>query len=296
MRPGDDRRSAPGAVALVALDIDGTVLTPEGRIAHSTRTAVHVARRNGVRVVLASSRGPVALEGIQRELGLADEWFIGYQGALVGRRVGGGLDVLAEQPLDPDVATEVEDRALRHGLSVGRYIGPRWRVPRLTAAIRVEATLTGETPLVSTPEDRAADGAPHKVLAIAAAEEEIPALESLADELPTTVTATFSHRSFLEVTAAGVDKAAGLRPLLRHLGIPTGRTAAVGDGPNDLALFAAVAHPIAMGQASPEVKAAARWVTSGNGRDGVAHAFARLGLLPDVRTVPAPERPGQEAT
>jgi Cof subfamily protein (haloacid dehalogenase superfamily) len=283
----DGRRAGDGALsgarALVALDIDGTVLTPEGRIADSTRTAVRIARSSGVRVVLASARGPVALERIQNELGLADEWFIGYQGALVARRVRGELDVLAEQPLHPDAATEVEDRALRLGVSVGRYIGSRWRVPRLTETIRVEGSLTGETPILSTPKDAAADAAPHKMLAIAGTEGEIAGLVQLAGELPPTVAATFSHRRFLEVTAAGVDKATGLRPLLHHLGIPATRTAAVGDGLNDLALFAAVAHPIAMGQAAPEVKAAAVWVTSGNASDGVAHAFGRLGLVPDVR-------------
>jgi len=287
----EDGAAANGAVALVALDIDGTVLTPEGDIAASTRAAVAAARRRGVRVVLASSRGPVALERIQEELGLRDEWFIGYQGALVARRNGDELDVLAEQPMDREAATEVEERAVGLGLSVGRYIGSRWRVPRLTRAIRVEAGLTGETPVVSAPEESAADRPPHKVLAIAADEAEIPGLVRLASELPPTVTATFSHRSFLEITAAGVDKAAGLRPLLRHLRIPAARTAAVGDGPNDLALFAAVAQPIAMGQASPEVKEAAVWVTSGNARDGVAHAFARLGLVSGTN-LPCPGRSG----
>ena len=87
--------SGDRAVSLVALDVDGTVLTPEGRIAESTLAAVGQARGRGVRVVLASSRGPVALARIQDELGLADEWFVGFQGALVGRRTATGLEVLA---------------------------------------------------------------------------------------------------------------------------------------------------------------------------------------------------------
>lgn len=278
--------TAPAVVDLVALDIDGTVLTPDGSIAGSTAAAVAAARSNGARVVLASSRGPVALEGIQEALGLRDEWFIGYQGALVARRSGDGLDVLAEHPLQPAVAREVEERALALGLSVGRYVGSRWRVPRITDAIRREAALTGETPVAGTPEERDAEGAPHKVLAIAGEEDRIDALAELAGTLPSTVTATFSHRNCLEITAAGVDKAKGLGPLLRHLGVPTGRTAAVGDGLNDLGLFAVVAHPIAMGQASAQVKSAAAWVTSGNARDGVAQALVRLGLATAAECLP----------
>jgi len=272
---GGDRRIA---VDLVALDIDGTVLTPDARIAPSTVAAVAAARLQGVRVVLASSRGPVALEAIQAELGLSDEWFIGYQGALVARRRGTGLEVLAETPLDSAAARQIEDRAVALGLSVGRYVGSRWHVPACTDAIRAEARLTGETPRLSTPEERDADAAPHKVLVIAGGVERIPALERLTRELPEGVSAAFSHPTYLEVTAAGVDKATGLRPLLEHLGIRAERTGAVGDGLNDLALFEAVAVPIAMGHAPPALKAAAVWISATNTQDGVAHALARLGV------------------
>jgi Cof subfamily protein (haloacid dehalogenase superfamily) len=264
-------------VDLVALDIDGTVLTPEHGVAPSTVAAVEEARARGVHVVLASSRGPVALAPIQDALDLTDEWFIGYQGALVARRHDGDLDVLAQHPVDPAIAREVEDSAVALGLSVGRYIGQRWRVPRLTEAIRAEAAITGEIPLLSAPDDADHDDPPHKVLVIAEPDL-IPELARLASDLPPGVSATFSHANYLEVTAAGVDKATGLRPLIAHLGIPPARTAAVGDGLNDLALFAAVAQPIAMGHAPAQVRAAARWVTSSNDDGGVARALAWLGV------------------
>jgi Cof subfamily protein (haloacid dehalogenase superfamily) len=263
---------------MVALDVDGTVLTPDHRIAPSTAAAVAEARARGARVVLASSRGPVALAAIQDELALTDEWFIGYQGALVARRTADAFRVLAEHPLDPVDAREVEERALSLGLSVGRYTGSCWRVPRLTPAIRAEAAITGEIPLVGTEPEPDARGGPHKVLVIADEAEQISALDRLAHELPERVSATFSHRSYLEVTAAGVDKASGLRPLTAHLGIGEESTAAVGDGLNDLSLFAAVARPIAMGHAPPAVTAAATWVTRSNADDGLAYALAHLGL------------------
>jgi Cof subfamily protein (haloacid dehalogenase superfamily) len=268
------------SIGLVALDVDGTVLQPDGRIAPSTVAAVAAARARSVRVVLASSRGPVALARIQDRLGLRDEWFIGYQGALVARWAGDDLEILAETTVDHADAEEVESRALAAGLSIGRYVGFRWRVPRLTAPIRHEAAQTGERPLLSTAAESEADAAPHKLAAMAAGDREAPALRRLAESLPRTVTATFSHPHFLEITAAGVDKASGLGPLLDHLRIAPARTAAVGDGRNDLGLFAAVAHAVAMGQAEAAVQAAAGWVTGSNTEDGVARALAHLGVVP----------------
>ena len=52
--------------------------------------------------------------------------------------------------------------------------------------------------------------------------------------------------------------------------------AAVGDSDNDLAMLRAVGCPVAMGNATDEVKAAAALVTDTNGRDGVAKAILRL--------------------
>jgi Cof subfamily protein (haloacid dehalogenase superfamily) len=270
-------------VSLVALDVDGTVLTPEGLIAESTLAAVREARGRGVRIVLASSRGPVALARIQDELDVADEWFVGFQGALVGRRTGTGLEVLAETPMERCAADAVEREAMARGLAVGRYIGPRWRVPRLTAAVLREARGTGEEPLLSSPAEADADGPPHKVLAIADGPTQIALLQDLARALPAAVTGTLSHAEFLEITAAGVDKGHGLGSLLTHLGLAPERTAAVGDGLNDLGLFSAVGFPVAMGQADERVRSAARWVTGSNVEDGVARALAHLGAVAGVR-------------
>jgi Cof subfamily protein (haloacid dehalogenase superfamily) len=265
----------------VALDVDGTVLPPDHVIAPSTVAAVAAARAAGVHVVLASSRGPVALEPIQEVLGLRDEWFIGYQGALVARQCGHALDVLSEIRIDPAAAREAEDRALAAGLSIGRYVGPRLRVRELTPALRLEASQTGEQLIVSTPEQADDDDPPHKLMVIADGEPQLAALAALADTLPETVTATMSHPGFLEITARGVDKASGIAPLAARLELPLEAIAAVGDGPNDLGLFAAVGHPIAMGQARAEVRAAAGWVTTGVTEDGVARALTHLGIVPE---------------
>jgi hypothetical protein len=265
----------------VALDVDGTVLPPDHVIAPSTIAAVAAARAAGVHVVLASSRGPVALAPIQDVLGLRDEWFIGYQGALVAREAGGALDVLNEIRMEPAAAREAEERALAAGLSVGRYVGPRLRVRELTPAMRLEASQTGEQLIISTPEQADDDDPPHKLMVIADGEPQMAALTALADTLPCTVTATMSHPGFLEVTALGVDKASGIAPLAARLELPLVATAAVGDGPNDLGLFAAVGFPVAMGQACAEVRAAAAWVTAGVTEDGVARALTHLGVVPE---------------
>ena len=81
-----------------------------------------------------------------------------------------------------------------------------------------------------------------------------------------------SDRDF-ELVPAKVGKGRTLALMSLLQGVPLERCAAVGDSPNDLSMLEVVGTPIAMGNANPQVKAAARYVAADNGHDGVAEAI-----------------------
>jgi hydroxymethylpyrimidine pyrophosphatase-like HAD family hydrolase len=60
------------------------------------------------------------------------------------------------------------------------------------------------------------------------------------------------------------------------LRIPSGKIAVIGDGRNDVAMFARSGLSIAMGNASAEVQRAADFVTDSNRDDGFATAIDRF--------------------
>ena len=82
----------------------------------------------------------------------------------------------------------------------------------------------------------------------------------------------------MEINAAGVDKGAGLLALAEQLGLPASALMACGDGGNDTAMVAAAGLGVAMANAFPEVKAAARFITASNNEDGVALAVEKFVL------------------
>ena len=82
----------------------------------------------------------------------------------------------------------------------------------------------------------------------------------------------------MEINAAGVDKGAGLLALAEQLGLPAGALMACGDGGNDTAMIQAAGLGVAMANAFPEVKAAAKFVTASNNEDGVALAVEKFVL------------------
>jgi hydroxymethylpyrimidine pyrophosphatase-like HAD family hydrolase len=91
--------------------------------------------------------------------------------------------------------------------------------------------------------------------------------------------ATRSQPYYLDVTNPEANKGAAVVTLARLLGVPLSEVAVIGDGRNDVAMFARSDFSIAMGNASPEVQGKARFVTASNEEDGFAEAVERY-ILP----------------
>lgn len=81
-----------------------------------------------------------------------------------------------------------------------------------------------------------------------------------------------------DVTVIGADKGDAVRSVAAALGVDIQDTYAFGDGINDLSMLVAAGHGIAMGNAVPELKEAAEYVTTAIDDDGVANAMAHYGL------------------
>ncbi len=81
---------------------------------------------------------------------------------------------------------------------------------------------------------------------------------------------TWSLPMNTEVMRAGVNKGSALRWLCGYLGVDTADTMAFGDGDNDIAMIRAAGDGVAMGNAIPEVLAAADHVTATCDEAGVA--------------------------
>lgn len=84
---------------------------------------------------------------------------------------------------------------------------------------------------------------------------------------------------FGEFAPYGVDKGLGVRRTLEALGHGRKNTFAFGDSENDLPMFPAVETPVAMGNAMPQVKREAVYITDSVADDGVVTALEHFGLI-----------------
>ena len=109
--------------------------------------------------------------------------------------------------------------------------------------------------------------------------------DELQDELLETLPARFpdmvvtsSARHNIELNAPAANKGTALRALAEALEIPLERVMAVGDGLNDRSMLEAAGIAVAMGNAHPAIKAIADYVTDDCDHDGAARAIERFCL------------------
>lgn len=80
----------------------------------------------------------------------------------------------------------------------------------------------------------------------------------------------------IEINQASCTKGTALQALAAQLGIRQSEIMAVGDGGNDVAMLEYAGISVAMGNAIPEAKQAAKYLTAVNGEDGLAKAIEKF--------------------
>ena len=270
---------------LVALDVDGTILTPAGEMTPRFRAAAREARARGVTLALATARRWVGASPIARELEAASELIL-YDGAIRRAFPSGAVEVI--EPLARDVALEAARRIVAGGLrAVAQYsplAGERmvssaeppvggWmesyldrfahqvRYERVTQLVRGRAT-------------------PLRLVSFGPLARLAPLSESLADlDAGRQILPLGSYgQAELTVFAPAVSKGSALVRLAGDMGISRAETLAIGDGVNDISMLRAAGLGVAMGHAAPGVRAAAGAVTGTNAEDGAALAIERYVL------------------
>ena len=100
--------------------------------------------------------------------------------------------------------------------------------------------------------------------------------KSIAAFLPESLTVVQTAAFYLEVIPRTINKGQGILDICRALGITKEEVIAFGDSHNDIPMLKTAGMGVAMGNAHPDVKAAADYITLSNNEDGIAAALDTL--------------------
>ena len=267
--------------ALIASDVDGTLLDDTETITARTRAAVAAAVDSGSRFILATGRPPRWIAPVVDALGFAP-MAVCANGAVLydpdTDRVISARTLSADQLMK---LAEVVGRVMPGaGLAVER-IGERAHdaaTPQFVSSPGYEhAWLNPDNTEVSV-----ADLLSQPAIKLLIRKADATSAEMAAEltaHLGDAAELTYSTNSgLIEVVPAGITKATGIEELIAPLGIAVGDVVAFGDMPNDLPMLRRAGHGVAMGNAHPQVLAAADEITAPNTDDGLAQVLERLFL------------------
>jgi Cof subfamily protein (haloacid dehalogenase superfamily) len=262
-------------IRFVVCDLDGTLVGDDLALSARIIRAIQRAQAKGVTVTIATGRGYPSIRRFAEQLGLAAP-LICYQGAQIRATDG---TVIHESSLPREHLPPVIEYCKGGGWELTAY----WQDEIYVTTRMYDQAYYDRW--FTLPAHQVADlmaalpGDPTKYIAIAPTREHADRLENEIRSLANGVYQVMrSHAWFVEGLAAEVSKANSVARLARDLGVRQEQVMAIGDGGNDTSMVAWAGCGVAMGNASPDVKAVASVIAPTQAEDGAAWAIERYVL------------------
>lgn len=259
---------------LLAFDYDGTAADDGALPSPRVREAVAAAQAAGVRLVLATGRSYASASGYAAALGLHDP-VICVQGAVV-RDLTGDRSVLLTEPVPRESFREVLAFAEQRRLDLNLYSEDALYHVHMHYPQAFYDRWFGMPMFHVDSFDEACERLaaqrqhPLKGLFIGEPDDNDRLIIELEERFGGRLTVVRSHALFVEVISPRASKGQALAFLADRFGIAQADTVAVGDSGNDISMIRWAGLGVAMGNASPDVKAVAGWIAPPVGEDGLA--------------------------
>jgi len=264
------RRSFPENIAAVVSDVDGTLVRSDKSVSPRSAEAVRALQNTGVKFAIVSSRPPRGLKAVISRLSIAMP-VAGFNGGIIASP---DLSVVASHLIATDVARRAVEAIDASGADAWVFSGDDWFIrDRNGLRVAFEERTVGFAPAIVT-DFTAIIGAAAKIVAVS---DDLALLTKLQGDLRESFSGGAnvmrSQTYYLDITHPLANKGHALIELARLMAVPTAGTMAIGDGENDVDMFARAGLSIAMGNAAAAVKEAADFVTRSNDDDGIAVAI-----------------------
>ncbi|HEX7736535.1 MAG TPA: Cof-type HAD-IIB family hydrolase [Ktedonobacteraceae bacterium] len=271
------------AYDLIAIDIDGTLLTSQNRIPSSIFPLLREAEKLGVGVTLVSGRPELTVAPLMRELGLT-----------LPCVSSGGAQITDITTGESVASFNLEAEVVRQLAELGRGFGVRLmtmernclyfegkleelQLVHETVDIHLSSGERIRTRIEPVEDVVLASPNPLKLTLSDQYERLLPVEEKLR-ELNLPIYSTFSSSIYLESTHMQANKGTALQFLAQHLSVPMERVLAIGDSPNDISMLKVAGMAVAMGNARDAVREVAHQVAPTNDEEGVSWILRELVL------------------
>lgn len=263
------------SIKLVAIDIDGTLITDHHTIHPQVKEAIHQARMQGIHIVLCTGRPlpGVTTKLAELEINRENEYVITYNGSLVQNVHTGEIIANYGLSLEDYNLLELTARQLGvhfHVINHEKIFTPNRNISKYT----VNEAFIVDMPLeYRTPEEMTADMNIIKMMMIDHPEILDEAIKKMPNEILEKYNTVKSSPFYYEMLNKNASKGNALKKLAEHLGFTADETMAIGDNENDISMLEFAGIGVAVANAVEKTKAVADVIVSSNNDGGVAEAI-----------------------
>lgn len=268
---------------LLALDLDGTLLTTDKRLTARNLDAITRAQDAGTTIVLSSGRHPYSMSYFAELLNLRERggYLVAFNGGMIVDYPTGR--VLYETHLPSHLLPRLRDWARRYDLPMLSFrgsVGAPTIISEQPANHFVVENARNNRMTVEGVDDIAeamlALPVPPPKCLLPGPPELLPEVEAaMRADLEGEMEIFRSAPHYLELVPLGIDKGRALLRLLEHLGLTPADLMACGDQDNDIPMLRVAGIGVAMDNAADHVKAAADVIAPSCDDDGVADIIER---------------------
>ena len=266
----------PERYRLIVADVDGTLLDSRHRLPERVAAAVRATQGRGLAFALATGKMLPSVRSLVEAMALHGPQITLNGAALVLAESGEPLTYIPLRPEDRRLAIETV-RAAAPDVLITHFMLDDILLDQPDHPLLPVLLSYGEKTIRPVPSLLAEDLPPAAKILLVGTHPQLRELRAIVTPiLAERVIVTTTAADFLEFFNLGAGKGHGLDALLAALQIPSEAVIAIGDGENDLPLFARAGLSVAMGNASEQVRSAADLVIGGNDDAGVADFLDEL--------------------
>lgn len=266
---------------LIALDMDDTLLTSKKSISDHNKSAIKQALQKEIKVVLCSGRTHNAVVDYAKELGIEgpDQYMITNGGAIIENMEG---KIIFQRTMSNSFYREfvqfIEDNNLFYNVvdNEGRtYTSNTDFIDKYTIT---QAFENDNGLILKGPNQLPKDFEIVKAI-INGDAAKLDSISSMVHQrFDDEYFVVRTGEGFLEIFPKDVNKGEAIKALTKHLQIGLDNVIAMGDRDNDIPMLSIAGCGVAMGNALPDVKKAAKFVTDDNNHSGVGNAIEKYAL------------------
>lgn len=248
---------------LIAMDLDGTLLTKDKRVSDFNRDILNKKSNEGIELVIASGRDLYSIMDLTGCLNV--KYHICFNGAKIYKN----KKLIYSKSMNKEICLDILEKAVEIGLDYSATAGREVHFTKIDPEYVKEYKANKELRFFHITDRRPLGREFEKMVFVGDADKFKKLRKYVTEKYGNELNIFGSGDGVMDIVNIQCSKGEALKNVAEDIGIPIGQTMAFGDNENDLSMLDTVGCPVIMANAAEELKKTEYKRTVTNDENGV---------------------------